>query len=467
MSFRIPLDELKKHQETTKLKKLLTLMSSPKKKFSRAGGKFQTYEKKTVVNMYMVENGILYIPYTFAKVYFSDNKFFSSYLKVDEKPQLFPEGKKGKFKGNLREYQVDVYTEAKEILKIHKTITLALYPSFGKTFLGSIFSWFLNSYTVILVHREVIAQAWEKTYKSFLLLEEGSVIMVDDKMNKPDKKSGICPVEKGKIFICMYSRWKKIPVYVREKIKLLIVDEAHTFCTPDKVESLLFLNPKYVIAMTATRERVDDGLEIVIETICGKQSIERFSEKKFKFYIVDTDLDFKIEGHANKFGELVEKQSKSLERNSMILSLVKKHTHFKTMIIGKRKEHCNFLKDCLEREKIECETLFGTKKKCRTKNILIGTDSKMGTGFDESNACIDYDDVPSELLFMLHSYAKWSTFEQVIGRGKRSKNPKVVMFLDKNRTTKNHFREIRKWVKESNGEIIDVKKEDIEKISIF
>lgn len=462
MSIVIPLQELKDAGKTKELKKLLTFVGENKVYYKNKNQSFQ--EKTKIINMYMVQDGMLHIPYTFAKNYFSGTSF-EKYLTDKEYPDLFKD-KSGKFKGTLREYQLEPYKEAKKYIKREKTITFDLFTSFGKTFFGSIFSWYLNAYTVILVHRKILIKSWLTTYQNSLDIPEDQIVIVDKKINEKKKGQKKSPAEKGKIFICMESRWEHIPQFVRDKIKLLIIDEAHSFCTASRVPALLFLQPKYIIAQTATLERVTDGLETAIQSVCGIHNVSRENTKTIKFYVVMTSLNFSIEGDKNKFGELVQKQTESEERNKIILDLVQKHSEFKTMMIGKRKNHCTFLKQELEKRGLECSTLFGNQKKCESKNVLIGTDSKMGTGFDEANACENYDGSPSELLYILHTYATKAVFKQVAGRVLRSKKPKIICFCDENRMTKNHIREMKKWAQEISGQVTTIKTSQISDFQI-
>jgi superfamily II DNA or RNA helicase len=471
MSIAFPLQEIRDAEENMKLKKLLTLVGESKQVNYSRGSMFSQYQKKVIVNMYMVEDEKLHLPYTFAKNYFlnpkrkeSERLRWEKYFEPKEYPPLFSKGKAGRFNGFLRDYQVDPYKAAKKYIKKYKTVTLEFYPSFGKTFFGSIFSWYLNAYTVILVHRETIADAWVKTYRAFLDVKDDQIVVVDKNICKKKRGQKKSPAERGKIFICMEQRWKYIPEEVRKKIKLLVIDEAHTFCAPSKVKPLLFLEPEYIISLTATTERVDDGLETMIETICGNHSVIKDNEKPFKFYVINTGIKIELEGSNNKFGELLEKQTKSEERNEIILNLIKRHSHFKTMFVGKRKEHCNMLMETLPKLGLECSALFGTIKKCESKNILIGTDSKMGTGFDEANACLNYDGEPSKLLIVGHSYKKRSAFIQVIGRSWRHPEPIVVVFTDSNRIVQNHIRSMKIWAEEVKGEVIVVKAKDIDKL---
>ena len=115
---------------------------------------------------------------------------------------------------------------------------------------------------------------------------------------------------------------------------------------------------------------------------------------------------------------------------------------------------------------LESSELYGTIKNYKTKNILIGTGSKMGVGFDEENFCDDFDGRPSDLLLMLTTYASWAPFEQVRGRGMRTETPNVVVFNDKHPITKKHMTQIRKWVRETNGKIIELNVDKMESFDI-
>ena len=90
----------------------------------------------------------------------------------------------------------------------------------------------------------------------------------------------------------------------------------------------------------------------------------------------------------------------------------------------------------------------------------------MGVGFDEANFCDDYDGRPSDLLLMLTTYASWAPFEQVRGRGMRTDTPNIVVFNDKHPITKKHMTQIRKWVRETNGKIIELHIDKMKSFSI-
>jgi len=442
MAVSFSFEKLKEMGVTADIAKKLTLRSKnlmPQFKKNH----FSSNEQVVTVKMFFVKNKKIYLPFTFSKNYFK-----TTFNQKENYPQIF-DSRDGKFRGSLLERQIEPFNEAREYLKKEKTVTIALYPGFGKTFLGCMLSWYLNLYTCVLIHQESIAKQWVKTFQKYFDLPPEEIVLVTGKTD----------FSKAKVIVAMDGRVEKIPDSVKEKIGLLIIDEAHCFCTPSRVVPMLSFTPKYVIAETATPEK-DNGLHTVIQSIAGEHFIRKLSTKPYKFYIVHTNLDFAISSSGNIFGELLTNQASSKERNKIVVDILKKNQKFKTIIVTSRKQHCEILHDLISEEGMESSELYGNKKNYVPKNILIGTGSKMGVGFDEANFCDNYDGTPSELLLITYTFASWAPFEQVRGRGMRSENPKVVMFMDNNSITVKHFRKIKKWVKESNGEIINVKKLD-------
>ena len=212
----------------------------------------------------------------------------------------------------------------------------------------------------------------------------------------------------------MNGRTDKIPDSLRKEIGCLIIDEAHCFCSTSNVEPLLSFSPKYIIAETATRSKITICIGM-IQSICGTHYIQKLSTKKFKFIIIKTNLDYPIDHAKNPFGELLTNQGKCEKRNQIIIDILKANKERKTIVACSRTNHCKTLHDLLKEENMESAELYGTKKNYQTKDILIGTGSKMGVGFDEANFCDDYDGRASDLLLMCYTFASWAPFEQVRG----------------------------------------------------
>lgn len=391
------------------------------------------------IRMYQTKEGKTRLPFQFSCLFFkkrfNQEKTFS---KIYENPN-------GKFTGKLLDRQKEPFKESVSYIKKHNTVTIALYPGFGKTFMGVMLAWYLNKKVCVLVHRDNVGKQWIKSFKQYFSeLSEDDIWFVDNKVK-----------ENAKILVCMDGRTDKIPESMRDDIGTLIIDEAHCFCAPSKVKPLLAFSPKYVIAETATPKK-DNGMEKVIQSICGYHYIQKTSSKPYYFFILQTNLKYELEGSKNVFGDLTNQQISNEERNNIIIEIMKANKKYKTIVAGNRKEHCKNLAHLLEEEGLESSQLHGSIKNYTTKNILIGTGSKMGVGFDEANFCDDYDGRPSDLLIMLYTFASWAPFEQVRGRGMRAEHPNVIILNDKHTITRRHMTHIRKWVKDTNGKIVEL-----------
>ena len=413
------------------------------------------------VKMYFSKEGIVHLPFWFAAVY------YKKYFNQDKKYQKIFEDQNGKFAGKLLARQIEPFKKAIEHLNKHQTTTIALYPGFGKTFMGVMLSWYYNLKTCVLVHRDNVGKAWLKTFKNYF----------KETLKTPDNKEVLIPSikedditwvnEKGKynkdakIFVVMDTRVKKIDLKILRSFGMLIIDEAHLFCCKSKVEPMLSFTPKYVIAESATIQK-SNGMEKVIQSICGPHSIEKISDKPYNFFLIKTDINYEFENSKNIYNDLLNHRLYNQEMNEIIVKIIEKNQHHKSIIVTKFKDHCKIMKEMIENKGIETSELYGSKKNYDPKNVLIGTGSKMGVGFDEANFCDNFDGRPSDLLIITYTFATWEPFEQVRGRGMRSEKPNVLMITDNHNITKKHFRLIKKWIKKTNGNLIEIDIEDIE-----
>lgn len=437
--------------EQSKIAKMLTFIPETEPNYDPNKSRF-SQPKKTgeIVKMFYCKDKQLHLPYRFACCYF--NKFFNQDNKY---PRIFTD-KEGKFSGKLLDRQIEPFAEALKYLKEYRTVTIALYPGFGKTFMGAMLAWKLNYKTCVLVHRDNVGRQWIKTFKNYFKIDPKYISYVDDKVNP-----------EAKIFVCMARRTDKIPPNIRKEIGVVIVDEAHCFCSPGAVKPLLAFSPKYTIAETATPEK-ENGMFKVIQSICGNHFIQKISTKPYFFFLIQTNLAIPVDAGSsnNIFNDVLMEQCNSEKRNELITNILDANKHYKTIIATPRTEHCELLKLEAGKRGLETSELYGTKKSYIPKNILIGTCSKMGVGFDEANFCDDFDGRPSDLLIMCQTFKSWAPFEQVRGRGMRADKPNVIMFNDQHSITKRHFTQIRKWVRETNGIIVELNADDLESYNI-
>lgn len=302
--------------------------------------------------------------------------------------------------------------------------------------------------TLVTFTRITLGVQWLKTFKNMTTAE----VWLVGEMEKPPFFD---------VILCLDKRLCKLEIELKSKIKFLIMDEAHLFCTTTQVKNILSFQPKLVMACTATLDSRDDGMQEMIYKICGRHRVEPKNEDKIKFKVVAIKTKVKVEFEYNDNGKInwgacQKKISESAERNEMILKVVKLHKT-KIIILTRLVFHCKQLRELLESNNIECSIFCGNMKTYESKRVLLGTINKIGTGFDEPMFCSDYDGIPSNVMILASSIKGHLSLEQCIGRVFRSEDPIVYDMVDGDRISVSHFRSRRKFY-EKSGAVLIIKK---------
>ena len=342
---------------------------------------------------------------------------------------------------------VEIIDQAYQQLLKHSYTTLGVPPGTGKTIMGALLSYLMGYVTMVYCNRSTIAKQWVTTFSKCFPSAIDKIWLVGE-----DKEPKDIPY----FIICMDGRTDMLPAHILSAIGMLIIDEAHMFCTPSRVKCLLKCQPRYIVLESATLER-EDGMHLMVQSMAGTHGVFKISNQPYLVYKVKTFCY--IELVQNRFGNDFGKMSKSLaesqERNKLIVSIVTTNIHRKFIILSKLQDHVKLLEDIFTKIGIKVGTLYGSKSKYSDSPVLIGTIPKIGTGFDENTACDDFQGVASDTLILCHSVKNWRLFEQLRGRCMRSKSPIVIWLADPISTIDNHFRELKSWIKETNGTIID------------
>lgn len=441
MAVRIKLDDLTpKHRES--IRKCLYMQPKSAGYFKQK----RFVNTKNPILMYYIDkpNGEIVLPYTFG------NSLIGRHINSS----LTYPASRYSFLGNLRPNQVPVSQEALGHLNTCGTTTLGLYPGFGKTILSAYLASKLGGLTLIVFPSLMIKQGWISTFEEYT----NAKVWVND--NKNDMPS------ECNVILTMDTSFHKIPKEVLTMVSILVIDEAHLFCTPSRVHCLLGCYPKYVIACTATLDR-SDGMHSIIHAVCGKHQISKLNQKRFSVYRlltgIKTDISKTKQGNAD-WAKLVRDLAFDPLRNAFIVDLIERNSEHKIMVLTWNKEHAVFLKELLVDRGISADVLAGNKSTYTDSRVLVGTISKVGTGFDEKMACLDFGGRRSNMMILTGSTKSLAGLEQIVGRVFRAEYPTIIDFVDNNRISKSHWYQRRKWYEDPdrNGEIlyVDMKKDE-------
>lgn len=425
MAFAIARDKVDS-KATALVKQMLTL--TPKV----ANTKYTRGATVEPITFYRLKDGVLHLPFLFSA---------SLFQTVPNKDVPFPQ-LEWQFLGDMLPRQVEVEALAWKQLTAHRTSTLGLYPGFGKTVLGAKLASRASLLTVVLIHRDILVGQWKKTFERFT---NASVWCVGEK-NPPPKPD---------VIICMDTRWSALPKGLRDSVGFLVIDEAHAFCTPGHVDCLLSFHPKYVLAESATLER-DDGLESMMYAICGTHGV--FREFDGSFSAIKVNTGFKPERKQNAsqgtdWHALVNESMFCENRNRLIVELVKANLSRTILVLTSLVKHAELLNEMLVAEGISSDSLCGSKKGYNDGKVLVGTISKIGTGFDQETFCENYSGQRFDLLILASSIKKYSVLVQNVGRVFRSQSPVIFYLVDDDSIFESHWKICKKWFMSRGGEV--------------
>lgn len=338
----------------------------------------------------------------------------------DKRPE--PQKVSIKFNGTLRDATSQNEALAKALFARHGILSLPC--GYGKTTVALAIASHLGYRTMIIVHKEFLANQWRDRIKQFC----------------PGATIGIVQQDKIEIecdFVIAMLQSLSMKEYTFEQfesIGTVFVDEAHHICARVFSQSLFKICPKHIYGLSATPDR-KDGLTKVLTWFMGPVffSIERENQQQVEVIPVQFDCRaFREPPPTTRFGklslvnmitELVENQ----ERNAMIVRTIKKimKTNRQLLVLSDRRLHCEFLQS--QFPDISGLYMGGMKEaaleESSKKRIIFGTFSQAHEGLD----------IPS-LDTIILSTPK-SDIKQSIGRvmretGGKKNNPHIYDIVD-------------------------------------
>ena len=329
------------------------------------------------------------------------------------------------FKGRLRDETFQNEALDKAIKAGHGVLSLPC--GFGKTTVALAIAAKLGLRTMIVVHKEFLANQWRERIQQFC---PGSTIGIvqQDKIE----------IECDFVIAMLQSLSLKEYTYDQfESIGTIFVDEAHHVCARVFSQSLFKLCPKHAFGLSATPER-KDGLTRVLHWFMGPTfcAAERKNQAQVQVFPVEFDCKlFDEPPPCNRTGkislvQMITDLVEHGERNAVIVKLIRKlvreESSRQILVLSDRRLHCQYLHS----QFLDNSGLYmgGMKEvdltATSTKQIIFGT-------FSQAHEGLDIPTLDTVILATPKSDIKQSIGRILRETGGKKNTPKIFDMLDK------------------------------------
>lgn len=387
--------------------------------------KYSAAPKADPIYPYCFENDYIYLPFSYAT-----KKLGFSRPPRDSFPTI-----NVKFTAELRPLQKKVKKEVVSYLNKTGSCILSLYTGGGKTALGIHLATIIKFKTIILATRLLILQQWKESILKFCPTAKIQMVTAKKALDYSND-----------FFIMNALNVSKKDRSEYSKLGLVIVDELHMIGTEKLSSSLLYIQPRYALGLSATPKR-PDGMDSLLRSYFGNNQVHRALHRKHIFYKVQTgfqlEVSHNVQGNLD-WNSVLNSQAALVERNDLICSIVELCPDRCFLILCKRISHATELEKKIKEKGISVTSLVGVKKQFDTSSrVLVATVQKAGVGFDHPklNTLIVAADLKEYFL-------------QYLGRVFRVENTVPIIFdlVDELSTLKNHYFSRRKVYLEHGGE---------------
>src|SRR6056300_226369 len=260
---------------------------------------------------------------------------------------------------------------------------LSLPCGFGKTTVSLAIACKLGYRTMIVVHKEFLANQWRERIQQFC---PGASIGIVQQ----DKKETECDFV---IAMLQSLSLKEYSFNDFDTIGTLIVDEAHHICAKVFSQSLFKICPKHIFGLSATPTR-KDGLTKVLHWFMGPTffSVERENQEQVEVFPIQYSCQrFRDPPPCTRFGKLslatmITELTEDRERNIVIAKIIKDilKTTRQVLVLSDRRHHCEVMHQSFK--KTSGLYMGGMKEVDLTesskKQIIFATFSQAHEGLD-------------------------------------------------------------------------------------
>jgi superfamily II DNA or RNA helicase len=344
--------------------------------------------------------------------------------KIEDRRRRLPEVDYN-FQGQLRSYQQEAVDS---ILRKHFGVLVAGTGS-GKTVMALMVIAQRRQPALVIVHSKELMYQWQERISQFLDIEAGLI---------GDGRFGIQPVSVAIVNTARKRLNDLVPSFGH-----LIVDECHRVPASLFTEVVKAFDSYYMLGLSATAYRREDGLTRLIYLFMGDRS-HQVDPKKLaatgavlKPLYIQRQTDFRY-GFRGNYHHLMAALTKNPARNIQITEDIEaeaNHTEGTILVVSDRVAHCRELAERLQIKGLPVSVLTGrlnaadrsaiveAVRSGRVK-ILISTLQLVGEGFDAAGLTT---------LFLTTPIKFTGRLRQVIGRILRpasGKQPKVIDYVD-------------------------------------
>jgi hypothetical protein len=286
------------------------------------------------------------------------------------------------FVGKLRDETFQNEALRKAIEQGHGVLSLPC--GYGKTTVALAIAAKLGYRTMIVVHKEFLANQWRERIQQFCPGATIGIVQQDR-----------IEIEADFVIAMLQSLSMKEYTFEQfESIGTLFVDEAHHVCARVFSQSLFKMCPRHAFGLSATPER-KDGLTKVLHWFLGSTffSVERKNHQDVRVTVITFDCEhFKEPPPCNKTGKvsLVQMISDLVDhpgRNNTVVQIIEKIIRNQTrqlLVLSDRRLHCEWLHSKFP--DISGLYMGGMKERelheSSKKRIIFGTFSQAHEGLD-------------------------------------------------------------------------------------
>ena len=283
------------------------------------------------------------------------------------------------FNGELRSsVQEDAVEKATSHLRSHGGGILSSKTGFGKTVVSLCVACAMGLKTMVVVHKQFLADQWEERIRTFVPLArvgrlQQDVEDVDD-----------CDIVVGMLQSIAMRDYDE---YIFHDFGMVIFDEVHVVPALVFSRALLKLCTPYVLGLSATPER-RDGLTRVIHWFVGPTFFEHAlsGENRVTVRVVDFRLNRALPMNTVAAATIV---CAMPDRNTMIVDRVAGLVSLghKVLLLSDRRAHCENLKLSLRKISVDAALYLGGMKNYELKKseearVLLGTYALAREGLD-------------------------------------------------------------------------------------